>query len=202
MRRLCVLSASVTVCIALVAGLPASAAAQVSDPISPSNWTTDPSGGHSITSVFLNSVFALPTPFATTWNGVFRGTRVLPELDLIPGLWTIALGLSAFEAGYLIGSAIDRKWIHVDGTDLGTTFAVGAYTTPVRLGICTSTTSPCFGFLPSGPLWAYQWGASWGTLYYDSTDAAKHAAYVVLHSLTSGTELCVAQTTGPGGVSE
>ena len=45
-------------------------------------------------------------------------------------------------------------------------------------------------------------GASCGTLSYDSPDAAKHAAYVVLHSLTSGTELCVAQTTGPGGVSE
>jgi hypothetical protein len=144
----------------------------------------------------------MPTPFQSPWTNVLRRTGLLPELELWPPFDLITLGTGAFTTGLLIGTALRHAWMHFDGSDLGTTYSVGGNTPPLRIEACTATTGNCFGFLPHGPIWVYEWGTGWSTVYYDQTNAAGHAAYVVLHGLTAGTEVCIAHTSAPGGGTE
>lgn len=44
----------------------------------------------------------------------------LPSLELVPGLQTILIGTAAFQFGWLVGSTVNHKWLHLAGVGLGT----------------------------------------------------------------------------------
>jgi hypothetical protein len=49
-----------------------------------------------------------------------QAAEVLPEFRFVPGLQTITLGATAFAVGWKIGSALNTRWLHLNGEGLGT----------------------------------------------------------------------------------
>jgi hypothetical protein len=45
----------------------------------------------------------------------------IPAFEWVPALQSVALGLTAFDVGWKIGSTLNTKWFHIEGVGLGTT---------------------------------------------------------------------------------
>jgi hypothetical protein len=119
---------------ACIAAQAAPAGAQSSDPAAtPSNWSSSPPGGKSISSLVTDGGIALPAPWLNTATNVFRDTEVIPGYRFIPYLRSFALTTAAFELGLKIGSTINAKWLHLEGVGLGNTQSVPAAMTTVRM---------------------------------------------------------------------
>ena len=90
--------------------------------------------GASIGSFFNNPEAYTGTPantatIETEIGNVEVATNLLPKFRWVPALSTIALGASAFSAGWAIGSILNEHWLHIAGVGLGTTASVPAATT-------------------------------------------------------------------------
>lgn len=128
---------------------------------SPSCWASACAGGDGVDYINLlngnynwGNINAVRSRYLTT---VMEDTRVIPQLQLIPALRTVTLTGAAFGVGYLIGTAINHKWLHIDGAGLGNTADAPS----------TTSTSACAPYSTCDYLVGAQW--QWGHVCYGAT---------------------------------
>lgn len=139
MSRLLV-SFAIAVCVASAfLALTPAASAGAASPISSTYWDIPPTGGCPVLTLIEGGAGCgdVPTDPATesTVGTLAEDAEVLPKPWLVPGLQTVALSWAAFGAGWEIGSAIDAKWLHIDGAGLGSMAGeptTGTYVTGVK----------------------------------------------------------------------
>jgi hypothetical protein len=74
----------------------------------------------------------LPPEVSPAITEIEVGTKVLPALSLVSALRSISIGVGGFSAGWVIGSTLNEKWLHIAGVGLGTTAAVPSANTNIK----------------------------------------------------------------------
>jgi hypothetical protein len=114
----------------------------------------------------------VPSPWRSTYTNLLQDAEVIPKYRWTPGLGTIALGAAAFGAGWIIGSTVNRKYLHVQGVGLGSTASYS--------GALMSHPGAAFS-------WVYQSGgtpdAGWYLTFHDTASGNHIGAWLTCNNV-------------------